>query len=262
VLLNGNRQKSLAAGGGSCARRVSQSVSIRVVTKGTRPRGSCTPREHCPHCCQPDSSWSKEWKVARRDACVDRQRSPAGAQDRESSAPRGEPSLVMKGSSVRVRASACKSPATRPLVLTGQNTSEVLQTGLTCRSWRSSLIFGWSRDAWVGFTRGLRPRRPPRMRSILTARQRQFGRPAEFRAQPVILPFYPETGARFARINWPSTGAVAEFQRFDAELVGISVDGVWSHLAFAKDRNLHFPLLADFRAKGRGLARVSRLSIA
>ncbi|HEY8111545.1 MAG TPA: redoxin domain-containing protein, partial [Actinomycetes bacterium] len=26
--------------------------------------------------------------------------------------------------------------------------------------------------------------------------------------------------------------------------------GVWSHLAFAKDRNLHFPLLADFEPKG------------
>jgi len=28
------------------------------------------------------------------------------------------------------------------------------------------------------------------------------------------------------------------------------VDGVWCHLAFAKDRNLHFPLLADFEPKG------------
>jgi peroxiredoxin len=28
------------------------------------------------------------------------------------------------------------------------------------------------------------------------------------------------------------------------------LDGVWSHLAFAKDRNLHFPLLADFEPKG------------
>jgi hypothetical protein len=35
-----------------------------------------------------------------------------------------------------------------------------------------------------------------------------------------------------------------EFQRFNAELLGISVDGVWSHLAFSKDRNLHFPLLS------------------
>ena len=36
----------------------------------------------------------------------------------------------------------------------------------------------------------------------------------------------------------------------NAELVGISVDSVWSHLAFAKDRNLHFPLLSDFEPKG------------
>jgi peroxiredoxin len=41
-----------------------------------------------------------------------------------------------------------------------------------------------------------------------------------------------------------------EFQKFDAELIGISVDSVWSHLAFAENRNLHFPLLADFEPKG------------
>ncbi len=41
-----------------------------------------------------------------------------------------------------------------------------------------------------------------------------------------------------------------EFQGFNATLLGISVDGVWCHLAFAKDRNLHFPLLADFEPKG------------
>jgi peroxiredoxin len=41
-----------------------------------------------------------------------------------------------------------------------------------------------------------------------------------------------------------------EFRRFNAELIGISVDGIWCHLAFAKDRNLHFPLLADFEPKG------------
>jgi peroxiredoxin len=33
-------------------------------------------------------------------------------------------------------------------------------------------------------------------------------------------------------------------------LLGISVDGVWSHLACSKDRNLHFPLLSDFEPKG------------
>lgn len=45
-----------------------------------------------------------------------------------------------------------------------------------------------------------------------------------------------------------------EFGRFNAELLGISVDGVWCHLAFANDRKLHFPLLADFEPKG-GVAR-------
>ena len=37
--------------------------------------------------------------------------------------------------------------------------------------------------------------------------------------------------------------------------MGISVDGVWCHAAFARDRHLHFPLLADFEPKGA----VSRL---
>jgi len=45
-----------------------------------------------------------------------------------------------------------------------------------------------------------------------------------------------------------------EFHRFDATLIGISVDGAWCHAAFAKDRKLHFPLLADFEPKG-GVAR-------
>jgi peroxiredoxin len=39
--------------------------------------------------------------------------------------------------------------------------------------------------------------------------------------------------------------------------LGISVDGVWCHAAFARDRHLHFPLLADFEPKG-GVARKYR----
>ena len=41
-----------------------------------------------------------------------------------------------------------------------------------------------------------------------------------------------------------------EFQHNDAQLLGISVDGVWCHLAFSKDRELRFPLLSDFEPKG------------
>jgi peroxiredoxin len=41
-----------------------------------------------------------------------------------------------------------------------------------------------------------------------------------------------------------------EFKEMGAELLGLSVDGVWSHTAFSRDRKLHFPLLADFEPKG------------
>jgi peroxiredoxin len=74
---------------------------------------------------------------------------------------------------------------------------------------------------------------------------------AEFRGRPVILAFYPEDWSPVCSDQMGLYQAVLpEFQKFDAALFGISVDGVWSHLAFAKDRNLHFPLLADFEPKG------------
>jgi peroxiredoxin len=73
----------------------------------------------------------------------------------------------------------------------------------------------------------------------------------EFRGRPVILAFYPEDWSPVCSDQLALYQAVLpEFHRFNAELLGISVDGIWSHLAFAKDRNLHFPLLADFEPKG------------
>ncbi len=74
---------------------------------------------------------------------------------------------------------------------------------------------------------------------------------SEFRGRAVILAFYPADwspvcGDQMALYN----EVLPEFSRFDAELIGISVDGVWCHLAFAHDRKLRFPLLADFEPKG------------
>lgn len=40
------------------------------------------------------------------------------------------------------------------------------------------------------------------------------------------------------------------FHQYHAEILGISVDSKWSHLAFAKHRKIHFPLLSDFEPKG------------
>src|SRR5262245_593277 len=78
----------------------------------------------------------------------------------------------------------------------------------------------------------------------------QFISLSELRGRPVILVFYPA--------DWsPVCGdqvvlyyeLLPEFQRFNAALLGVSVDGYWSHLAFAKARKLRFPLLSDFEPK-------------
>src|SRR3981189_975396 len=74
---------------------------------------------------------------------------------------------------------------------------------------------------------------------------------SDFRGRPVILAFYPADwspvcGDQMALYN----EILPEFQKYGAELVGISVDGAWCHAAFAKHNKLHFPLLADFEPKG------------
>jgi peroxiredoxin len=73
----------------------------------------------------------------------------------------------------------------------------------------------------------------------------------EFRGRPVILVFYPADwspvcGDQVALYN----EILPEFERHGAQLLGISVDGVWCHKAFTESRNLRFPLLADFEPKG------------
>jgi peroxiredoxin len=73
----------------------------------------------------------------------------------------------------------------------------------------------------------------------------------DYRGQPVVLVFYPGDwspvcGSQLALYN----EILPEFERLNAQLLGISVDSVWSHEAYAKDRNLHFPLLSDFQEKG------------
>jgi peroxiredoxin len=74
---------------------------------------------------------------------------------------------------------------------------------------------------------------------------------ADLRGRPVILAFYPSDWSPVCSDQMALyQELLPEFQRFNAELLGISVDGIWSHLAFAADRNLRFPLLADFEPKG------------
>jgi peroxiredoxin len=74
---------------------------------------------------------------------------------------------------------------------------------------------------------------------------------SNFRGKPVILAFYPADfspvcGDQIALYN----EVLADFDEYGAAIVGISVDGVWCHAAFAKQNNIHFTLLSDFEPKG------------
>jgi peroxiredoxin len=74
---------------------------------------------------------------------------------------------------------------------------------------------------------------------------------SDLTGKPVILALYPADwspvcGDQMALYN----EILPEFRKYGAELLGISVDGAWCHEAFAKDRRLHFPLLADFHPEG------------
>jgi peroxiredoxin len=79
----------------------------------------------------------------------------------------------------------------------------------------------------------------------------QTMRLSSFRGRPVVLVFYPADwspvcGDQVALYNEMSR----EFEDYNAQLLGISVDGAWCHRAFAEARKLRFPLLADFEPKG------------
>ena len=91
----------------------------------------------------------------------------------------------------------------------------------------------------------------------LPSNEADNGRPGKkyklsnLRGKPVVLAFYPADwspvcGDQMALYN----EMLGEFRKQEVQLIGISVDGVWCHAAFASDRKLHFPLLADFEPKG------------
>lgn len=75
---------------------------------------------------------------------------------------------------------------------------------------------------------------------------------SDFRGKKkVVLVFYP--------LDWSPVctnehacfvNDMKEFEQLDAQVLGISVDSVWSHKAFAEKMNIRYPLLADFHPRG------------
>ena len=79
---------------------------------------------------------------------------------------------------------------------------------------------------------------------------------SKLRGKPVILAFYPADWSPVCGDQMVLYNEVLEmFAEYDAQLLGISVDGRWSHKAFAEANKLRFPLLSDFEPKG-GVARL------
>jgi peroxiredoxin len=75
---------------------------------------------------------------------------------------------------------------------------------------------------------------------------------SDHQGKNVVLVFYP--------LDWSPAcsdqlslyqSELAEFERFHAQVIGISVDSIYSHGAWAAVRGLTFPLLSDFHPKGK-----------
>lgn len=67
----------------------------------------------------------------------------------------------------------------------------------------------------------------------------------------MVLVFYPADwspvcGAQIALYNEMGE----DFETYGAQVLGVSVDGVWCHKAYAEALRIKFPLLSDFEPKG------------
>jgi peroxiredoxin len=75
---------------------------------------------------------------------------------------------------------------------------------------------------------------------------------ADFRGKKnVVLVWYP--------LDWSPTctnehacfvNEMKSFENLDAEVLGVSVDSVWSHKAYAEKMHIQYSLLADFHPRG------------
>jgi peroxiredoxin len=91
---------------------------------------------------------------------------------------------------------------------------------------------------------------------VLPRSPTQALRLSQFSGSPVVLTFYPADWSPVCGDQMTLYEAVrSEIERDGARLLGVSVDGVWCHRAFAEARGIGFPLLADFEPKG-GVARM------
>jgi peroxiredoxin len=73
----------------------------------------------------------------------------------------------------------------------------------------------------------------------------------DLRGRPAVLAFYPADWSPVCSDQMVLYQEIRPMlDEFNAQVVGISVDGVWCHRAFAQRRGIEYPLLSDFEPKG------------
>jgi peroxiredoxin len=74
---------------------------------------------------------------------------------------------------------------------------------------------------------------------------------SDFKGKRIVLAFYPADWSPVCSDQMALYNETLKyFHKYNAEVLGISVDSKWCHMAFSQSRKLHFPLLADFEPKG------------
>ena len=75
---------------------------------------------------------------------------------------------------------------------------------------------------------------------------------SELRGRKVILAFYPADWSPVCDDQMNLYNEMGKFfARHNAQLLGISVDSKWCHMAFGENNKFSFPLLSDFEPKGQ-----------
>lgn len=75
---------------------------------------------------------------------------------------------------------------------------------------------------------------------------------SDFRGKKsVVIVFYPLDWSPICTNEHACfVNDLKSFEKLDAQVLGLSVDSVWSHRAFAEKMGIHYPLLADFHPRG------------
>ncbi|TXT56529.1 MAG: hypothetical protein BAJATHORv1_20118 [Candidatus Thorarchaeota archaeon] len=94
---------------------------------------------------------------------------------------------------------------------------------------------------------GLQPGEKAPDFTLLEAPGKSITLSEELKKGPVVLVFYP---ADFSSVCQKELcafrDAIAEYNKLGARVLGISVDGIFSHAAFKEKNDIQFPLLSDW----------------